>query len=150
MGKRITIEAAGVLSFGVLNETEAAAKIAEALPIESSANTWGEEIYFEIPVSAKLAPDATAEVSVGDIGYWPPGRALCIFFGKTPASARDWRLETGVRGERLPTADRRLPTRSRSATPGAECFSSQRPGTRNSELATRNPKRVYGLRPTDS
>lgn len=89
MGKGIRIEAAGVQGFGVLNETETAEKIALALPIEGVANTWGLEIYFEIPVSAELSPEATEKVSVGDLGYWPPGRAFCIFFGRTPASTDD-------------------------------------------------------------
>ncbi|MEM2876443.1 MAG: cyclophilin-like fold protein, partial [Candidatus Bathyarchaeia archaeon] len=49
------------------------------------ANTWGEEIYFSIPVYLELE-DSQETVEVGDIGYWPPGHAFCIFFGKTPAS----------------------------------------------------------------
>lgn len=50
------------------------------------ANTWGDEIYFEIPVSIDEDPGARAEVEVGELGYWPPGKAFCIFFGQTPAS----------------------------------------------------------------
>lgn len=56
-----------------------------ALPIEGSANRWGEEIYFTIPITVGLE-DAQQTVSVGDIGYWPPGKAFCIFFGPTPVS----------------------------------------------------------------
>jgi len=56
-----------------------------ALPIEGSANRWGDEIYFEIPVTVGLE-EAQQTVDVGDIGYWPPGKAFCIFFGPTPAS----------------------------------------------------------------
>ena len=69
-----------------LFETECARKIYEALPLEAEINTWGNEFYFAIPV--ECAPDETytLEVKVGDIGYWPPGRALAIFFGPTPAS----------------------------------------------------------------
>lgn len=89
MAERIRIEAAGVRVVGVLNETETAAEIARALPIEGVVNTWGDEIYFGIPVSAELSSDAAEEVSVGDLGYWPPGRAFCIFFGCTPASTGD-------------------------------------------------------------
>ena len=57
----------------------------DALPIESSFDTWGDEIYFTIPVQAGLQ-DSRAVVDAGDIGYWPPGNALCIFYGTTPAS----------------------------------------------------------------
>jgi hypothetical protein len=71
-----------------LNETKTAAKVFEALPITSSVNTWGDEIYFTIPVDAK-PEDAQELVSLGDIAYWPPGKAMCIFFGKTPISKGD-------------------------------------------------------------
>ena len=71
-----------------LNETKTAAKVFEALPITSTVNTWGDEIYFTIPVDAK-SEDAKELVNLGDIGYWPPGKAMCIFFGKTPISRGD-------------------------------------------------------------
>lgn len=59
--------------------------IFKALPIDSVAMTWGDEVYFSTPVS--VGPENTDEVvEKGDIAYWPPGRALCIFFGPTPAS----------------------------------------------------------------
>jgi hypothetical protein len=73
---------------GWLNETKTAARVFEALPITSTVNTWGDEIYFTIPVDAK-PEDAKELVSLGDIGYWPPGKAMCIFFGKTPISRGD-------------------------------------------------------------
>jgi hypothetical protein len=69
-----------------LNETPTAKKIAEALPIKTSFNTWGDEIYFAIPVTAKVDETAKEVVEVGDLGYWPPGKAFCIFFGQTPVS----------------------------------------------------------------
>jgi hypothetical protein len=56
------------------------------LPIEGSANTWGEEIYFRIPVSQDLETDARELVQLGDLAYWPQGEAFCIFFGATPIS----------------------------------------------------------------
>lgn len=63
-------------------------QITAALPIEATANTWGEEIYFTIPVDA--APENPVEtVRVGDLAYWPEGSAFCIFFGKTPMSASE-------------------------------------------------------------
>lgn len=59
--------------------------IVRALPLEAEAQRWGDEVYFAIPVRAK--PENQVEtVAAGDIGYWPPGNALCIFFGPTPAS----------------------------------------------------------------
>jgi hypothetical protein len=71
-----------------LNETKTAAKVFEALPITSTVNTWGDEIYFTIPVDTG-PEDAKELVSLGDIAYWPPGKAMCIFFGKTPISRGD-------------------------------------------------------------
>ena len=72
-----------------LSDTACAQAIAESLPLDTSFNTWGEEFYFEISVSAELDGTATSDVEVGTIGYWPPGRALAIFFGRTPMSTSD-------------------------------------------------------------
>ena len=72
-----------------LNDTPTAKKIAQALPIRSAFNTWGDEIYFNIPVSAPLDQSAREEVDLGDLGYWPTGKAFCIFFGPTPMSHSD-------------------------------------------------------------
>jgi len=59
-----------------------------ALPIEARANRWGEEVYFSTGV--KIGEEDSQEVvQVGEIGYWPPGKAFCIFFGRTPASTDD-------------------------------------------------------------
>jgi uncharacterized protein len=69
-----------------LNDTPTAQKIAGTLPIHASFNTWGDEIYFSIPVTAELDDSARDVVDMGDLGYWPPGKALCIFFGQTPMS----------------------------------------------------------------
>ena len=68
-----------------LNESWTASQIWEALPITSSGNTWGDEIYFSIPVDAELENEQDI-VEIGDIAYWPPGKAFCIFFGPTPMS----------------------------------------------------------------
>jgi uncharacterized protein len=84
--KRITISAGGVSMEAELNENLTAVKVWEALPIEGRASTWGDEIYFEIPVSASPEPDARSDVAVGELGYWPVGSAFCIFFGPTPVS----------------------------------------------------------------
>ncbi|UCF57353.1 MAG: hypothetical protein JSW15_02460 [Deltaproteobacteria bacterium] len=71
---------------GELNDSPTAKKVAEALPITTSFNTWGDEIYFVIPVDAELDDTAREEVEIGDLGYWPTGSAFCIFFGQTPMS----------------------------------------------------------------
>jgi hypothetical protein len=86
MSHVIRIEAGGIELEAELNDSPTARAILEALPLSASGNRWGEEIYFEIPVDVELAPDAAADVSVGDLGYWPPGKAFCIFFGPTPMS----------------------------------------------------------------
>ena len=84
MKMRITV---GHLSMEAeLNDSPTAKKVAEALPITTSFNTWGEEIYFSIPVQAELDETAREVVELGDLGYWPAGCAFCIFFGQTPMS----------------------------------------------------------------
>jgi len=69
-----------------LNESETAGSVWETLPIEAKVNRWGEEIYFSIPVKSRLEKGSREIVSAGELGYWPPGPAFCIFFGPTPAS----------------------------------------------------------------
>ncbi len=86
MSHKILIKAGDVTAEGDLNDGPTAEAIWEALPITGKANTWGDEIYFAIPVKADLEPTARETVEMGDLGYWPPGRAFCIFFGPTPAS----------------------------------------------------------------
>ncbi len=65
-----------------------AKKIKESLPLESMANTWGDEIYFDTNITAPVQ-DETLDVKVGDIAYWPEGKCLCLFFGRTPMSLDD-------------------------------------------------------------
>jgi hypothetical protein len=84
--KRIRITAGDLSLPAELNESPTAQQMWDTLPIQGTANTWGDEIYFEIPVVADPEPDARAEVDVGALGYWPMGNAFCIFFGPTPAS----------------------------------------------------------------
>ena len=69
-----------------LNDTPTAQKVAKALPIRARFSTWGDEIYFTIPVDAELDDSARERVELGDLGYWPTGKAFCIFFGRTPMS----------------------------------------------------------------
>jgi hypothetical protein len=83
---RITIAAGDIVLQAELNDSPTARQIWEALPVEGAANVWGDEIYFEIPVEAEQEPDAREQVEVGELGYWPVGRAFCIFFGPTPVS----------------------------------------------------------------
>ena len=82
----IRIRAGDVESEAELNDSATARAIAEALPIDGRVQRWGEEIYFEIPVSVAEAEDARQDMEVGELAYWPPGSAFCIFFGPTPAS----------------------------------------------------------------
>jgi hypothetical protein len=89
MGHRITIVAGSVTMNAELNDAPTAQRIWESLPITGRAMVWGDEIYFKIPVAAEQAPDARADVEVGELGYWPVGRAFCIFFGPTPVSTGD-------------------------------------------------------------
>jgi hypothetical protein len=83
--RRIRITAGSVSAEAVLNGSATAGAVWDALPLAVPAETWGDEIYFGIPVTVK--PESPREtVDLGDLGYWPPGSALCIFFGPTPAS----------------------------------------------------------------
>ncbi len=86
---KINISMGNVSLEAEMLETPTATKILEALPFESSANVWGDEIYFDIPLNLEQEPDARADVDVGDLAYWPAGQAFCIFFGPTPVSTGD-------------------------------------------------------------
>lgn len=78
---------AGSVSFtATFNDSETANRLWDALPLRAGASVWGDEIYFGTPVSVPEAPDAQASVELGAVAYWPPGQALCFFFGPTPAS----------------------------------------------------------------
>ena len=78
-GKEITAE---------LNDSDTALAIAAQLPIEADFTTWGDEIYFSIPVTMG-SENAKEVVEIGELGYWPPGNAFCIFYGATPGSTED-------------------------------------------------------------
>ncbi len=83
----IVILAENIRLEGTLNDSPTAKALAEVLPLEGQAHRWGDEIYFPVPqVVQELDDTAAVTVQVGDIGYWPPNRALCFFFGLTPAS----------------------------------------------------------------
>jgi hypothetical protein len=84
--RTIRISAGAVTALAVLNDSPTADAVWKALPLSSRVHTWGKEIYFEIPVRLDEAADARDEMEVGEIAYWSPGCAFCIFFGRTPAS----------------------------------------------------------------
>jgi len=88
MARAIRITAGDVSASAELNDSKTASAIWDTLPIEAKAETWGDEIYFGIPVRAE-ADRAKEVVALGDLGYWPPGHAFCVFFGPTPASRGD-------------------------------------------------------------
>ena len=86
--RRIKITAGAVAVTAVLNGSSTADLVWDALPIEAQASTWGDEIYFRTELRAGER-DAREVVDLGDVGYWPPGQALCLFFGPTPMSRGD-------------------------------------------------------------
>lgn len=80
----------GLLAWdAVIDDSITGRLVNEALPMKGQASRWGKEIYFAVPVDTGLEPGASDVVSMGDLGYWPTGRAFCIFFGRTPASRGD-------------------------------------------------------------
>jgi len=95
--RRIRIAAGQATVHARLNDSSTADLVWDKLPIQASANTWGDEIYFEIPVAAAAAEDADPVVPMGAVAYWPPGRAMCLFFGPTPVSrGREIRAASAV------------------------------------------------------
>ena len=87
--RRIRIRAGAVTVTATLDDSPTADAVWEALPITGQVQTWGDEIYFPIPVEAAEAADAQATVDKGAVAYWPPGSALCLFWGPTPMSRGD-------------------------------------------------------------
>ena len=88
MGKNIRITAGSVVVDAELNGTDTAGAIWEVLPIQANGNTWGDEIYLRISVENEVE-NGQEVVELGDLCYWPPGSAFCLFFGPTPASEGD-------------------------------------------------------------
>jgi uncharacterized protein len=87
MPTEITIIAGDIRLNAFLADSPTAQALADALPLTGRAQLWGDEIYFSVPqVAADLDDTAAVVVNVGDLGYWPTGKAFCIFFGLTPGS----------------------------------------------------------------
>ena len=87
--KNIKITFGSLSVIARLNGSATAGRIWDALPIKSFTSLWGDEIYFQIPVTAKLEDGFAKElVEIGDLGYWPQGECFCVFFGPTPVSRR--------------------------------------------------------------
>ena len=84
---KIVTEVTGEVTAEILEERnpKTAEAVWKALPVESRANRWGEEVYFSTPISIS-EENAVEVVEMGDVAFWPPGKAICIFFGPTPAS----------------------------------------------------------------
>ena len=86
--RRIKITAGDVTLHAALKDSETADLLWAVLPLRAHVTTWGGEIYFPTPIQAE-EEDAQEVVGMGAIAYWPPGQALCLFFGPTPASRGD-------------------------------------------------------------
>jgi len=84
--KRIRITAGNITLEATLANTACAEELWNILPLATKINTWGDEIYFSIPIHHALDATAREVVEVGDLGYWPEGPAFCIFYGSTPIS----------------------------------------------------------------
>ncbi|HAR95590.1 MAG TPA: hypothetical protein DCR97_06465 [Deltaproteobacteria bacterium] len=86
MATKIVVTVGDVALEGELLDTRCGKALSALLPLESAFSVWGDEFYFMVPLDCPLDDTATTHVSVGDIGFWPPGPALAIFFGPTPMS----------------------------------------------------------------
>ena len=97
MRKVVQIKIGDIELEAMLNDSRTADAIWEVLPLKTRFNTWGDEIYFSIPVGIELE-NGQELVEVGDLGYWPQGNGFCIFFGPTPMSRGEEVRPSGKRG----------------------------------------------------
>ena len=88
MVNMISIKAGTIQVQAELNNTRTAKSLFRILPIKATINTWGDEIYFDVPLNVEIE-DGNKVVEMGDVAYWPDGPSLCLFFGRTPASRGD-------------------------------------------------------------
>lgn len=86
MSRKVLIQLDKIKVEVELNDSVTADKIYDALPIESIGNLWGDEVYFRTDIVSQIDETAKVTVELGDIAFWPPSNALCIFYGKTPVS----------------------------------------------------------------
>jgi hypothetical protein len=84
----ISIKAGTIQVQAELNNTKTAKALLQILPVKATANTWGDEVYFDVPLTTEIE-DGKQLVEAGDVAYWPDGPSLCLFFGRTPASRGD-------------------------------------------------------------
>jgi hypothetical protein len=89
MGRKISIHAGNIKLRAELYDTPSAERFLRSLPVEGRAATWGEEVYCPVAIHGHSEDHLQDEVDIGEIGYWPPGKAVCIFYGATPASGAD-------------------------------------------------------------
>jgi len=85
MPAKIKIVTKSVEMTATLNDSKTAEALVKVLPVKSSAQRWGDEVYFDVPLEMP-EENAQAKVPSGTVAYWPEGPALCIFFGQTPYS----------------------------------------------------------------
>lgn len=85
MPDMISIKAGTVHVKAELNSTRTAQALLHILPVKARVNTWGDEIYFDVPLNIEIEGGMEV-VEMGDVAYWPDGPSLCLFFGRTPAS----------------------------------------------------------------
>jgi hypothetical protein len=85
MADTIMIKVGAVAVQAQLNGTRTARALVEILPVKAKVNTWGDEIYFDVPLNMEIEGGREV-VDMGDVAYWPDGPSLCLFFGRTPAS----------------------------------------------------------------
>ena len=86
MSKKINISAGEFLTTATLNNSSYSEKFYDSLPLEGSCQIWGDELFFSTSINMEEDDQSLEVVNIGDIAFWPPGSAFCIFWGPTPMS----------------------------------------------------------------